>query len=484
MAKSRVPGTSSSAPSLSSKSVAPHPLAGDVHLLQLLNPRDLSAAARVLAQGARLAPVLTALGLDADVHLVGGVVRGLVLGHESTDLDIASRLLPEEASARCVRAGIKVVETGLKHGTITIVLEGEHIELTTFRKPGAHHVNEYASTIEEDLGGRDFTINALALSAERFELVDPYSGIADLERGTLRAVGTARDRFNEDPLRLMRMVRFGAASGRVVESSTLEAAHALAPRILDVSPERIQVELKRILVAQHPASGLRQMLSVGILERVLPELLPMVGVDQNEFHTEDVFDHTLSVLERCPPDATLRLIALFHDAGKPATLSVGEDGRRHFYEHEMISEKLCLAAMERLKFSGEEIGNVARVVRLHMRPIDCGPPGIRRILRDVAPYYEDWRTFKYADAPPIMADHYVKERLSQFDEMVATELRRREKQGTRLAISGSDLIAIGQRPGVAMGRLLKELEELVIETPDLNTKEDLLREARKRLNLV
>jgi tRNA nucleotidyltransferase (CCA-adding enzyme) len=223
------------------------------------------------------------------------------------------------------------------------------------------------------------------------------------------------------------------------------------------------------------------MLALGLLKLVLPELIPMVGVEQNEFHTEDVFDHTLSVLERCPPNAMLRLIALFHDSGKPATLSVGEDGRRHFYEHETVSERLCLAALERLKFSGEEITHVSRVVRMHMRPIECGPPGIRRILRDVAPYYDDWRTFKYADAPPIMADDMVLQRLSQFDEMVAAELRRREKQGNRLAVRGDDLIALGMKPGAAMGKLLKELEELVIENPDRNTKEELLREAQKRL---
>jgi tRNA nucleotidyltransferase (CCA-adding enzyme) len=445
------------------------------------SPTELGAASRALAEGPRLAPIVLALGSDADVHLVGGAVRDLALGAAASDIDIASRLLPEEAALRCVRSGLKVVETGLKHGTITIVHEGEHIELTTFRQPNPHHVNKYALSITEDLGGRDFTINALAVSLSSYALVDPFLGLSDLASRTLRCVGDASQRFNEDPLRLLRMIRFGVAAGRTVTPQTLEAAQRHAERILEVSPERVQVELKRILVTAHPAAAIRQMLALGLLKLVLPELIPMVGVEQNEFHTEDVFDHTLSVLERCPPNAMLRLIALFHDSGKPATLSVGEDGRRHFYEHETVSERLCLAALERLKFSGEEITHVSRVVRMHMRPIECGPPGIRRILRDVAPYYDDWRTFKYADAPPIMADDMVLQRLSQFDEMVAAELRRREKQGNRLAVRGDDLIALGMKPGAAMGKLLKELEELVIENPDRNTKEELLREAQKRL---
>jgi tRNA nucleotidyltransferase (CCA-adding enzyme) len=437
--------------------------------------------ARELAHGSRLAPILSALRSDADVHLVGGSVRDLALGISATDIDIASALLPQEAVSRLVGSGLKVVETGLKHGTITIVHEGEHIELTTFRQPTPHHVNLFASSIEEDLSGRDFTINAIAVSLTTLALVDPFGGLKDLQEAKLQCVGDAHSRFNEDPLRLMRMIRFGVAAGRTVDPRTYDAAGELITRISEVSVERIQAELKRILIAPHPAAAMRQMLALGLLKQILPELLPMVGVEQNEFHTEDVFDHTLSVLERCPPNATLRLIALFHDSGKPATLSTGEDGRRHFYEHETISERLCLTALERLKFSSEEIAHVSRVVRMHMRPIECGPPGIRRILRDIAPYYDDWRTFKYADAPPIMADDQVRERLSHFDEMVATELRRREKQGSRLAISGNDLIELGMKPGVAMGKLLKELEELVIETPELNVKEDLLREARKRL---
>ena len=208
----------------------------------------------------------------------------------------------------------------------------------------------------------------------------------------------------------------------------------------------------------------------------------MVGVSQHEFHTEDVFDHTMTVLARCPPDPMLRLVALFHDAGKPATISTGDDGRRHFYEHEVISESIARVVMERLKFSNDEIDQVTRLVRMHMRPIECGAPGVRRILRDVAPFYPDWRIFKYADAPPVMTETEVQERLGRFDAMVEAERVRVASQGSRLAISGRDLIEIGFPPGVRMGQFLKECEELVIEKPELNERERLLSRAKELLS--
>ncbi len=437
-----------------------------------------------MVSAGELAPLLRALGDDADVHMVGGSVREIATGQTPHDLDLASRLSPDEVVSRCGKNDIRVVETGVKHGTVTIVLSSMHVELTTFRHAGPHHENNFASTIEEDLQGRDFTINAMAVNLKERRFVDTQRGLDDLGNGTLRAVGEPAERFREDPLRLMRMIRFGAAAGRSTDARTESACAELVGLLARISPERINSELKRILISKQPAEGLRAMRRLGILAEVAPELLTMSGVEQNEFHTEDVFEHTLSVIERCPVDVALRLAALFHDSGKPATISTGKDGRRHFYEHEVVSSRIARSVMERLRFSRDETERVTRVVRMHMRPLECGPAGVRRIMRDVDPFYDDWRVFKFADAPPVMSTSEVEASLQRFDQMVLKEHERIAAQGDRLAIGGRDLMEIGFEPGVAMGDFLRGCEELVIENPDLNTREGLLERARLHLEVL
>jgi tRNA nucleotidyltransferase (CCA-adding enzyme) len=455
----------------------------------LAPPRDESevrARARALLTDPDVSRLLNALGADAACCLVGGTVREFVLGLSPADLDIASKLSPDEVRERAASAGIRIVDTGPQHGTVTAVLSERSVEITTFRKPGPREPRGdtigFADSIEEDLFGRDLTINAMAIEVGTLRLIDPTGGYSDLLRGIARAVGDPAERFTEDPHRILRLVRFGPASGRGVDGPTEHAAKELCASLHQVSPERILAELKRILTADHPANGLRAMRAWGILLELFPELLPMDRLPQNEFHSQDVFEHTMSVIERCPRDAGLRLAALFHDSGKPATLSTGSDGRRHFYEHEILSARIGRQIMERLRCSNEEIARVSTIVRHHMRPIQCGPAGVRRILRDAAEFYADWRTFKYADAPPVYSEEQVRQELEMFDRMVKAEEVRRAAQGSRLAISGNDLIEIGFVPGVALGRFLKECEELVIESPELNTKEELLARARHALS--
>jgi tRNA nucleotidyltransferase (CCA-adding enzyme) len=249
-----------------------------------------------------------------------------------------------------------------------------------------------------------------------------------------------------------------------------------------VSVERIRTELEKIIVAREAGAGIRVLVSSGLAKIVLPELLPTIGFEQNDFHIHDVFEHTLWVLERAPHELTIRLAALFHDLGKPASFSVGENGERHFYRHEELGEGICVEAMRRLKFSNEMTKAVSTIVRHHMRPLDCGPSGVRRILRDVGEHYDIWRQIKIADAPPRMAEEEFKARLNSFDAMVGAEFER--KKGSvygKLAVNGDDLKLLGCKPGPGMGALLKYLEDLVIETPDLNEKEELLRRAERYL---
>ncbi len=448
---------------------------------------EISAALAQCAQTPPLARLLQTLGAEANAHLVGGMVRDIAQGLPATDIDIAVVLHPEEVIAKLREAGIHVVETGIEHGTVLAVVDETHIEITTFRVPAkreeTHTMGLYSKTIEEDLEGRDFTINAIAFSTATLTIVDPFQGMEDLAAGRLKAVKDPARRFDEDPLRIMRLIRFGPAAGRTIDPSTLHAAQARIEKTRNVSIERIRAELEKILLEEFPADGIRAFHELGLLEIFIPEALPSVGFEQNEFHVHDVFEHTLSVIERTPRDLTLRLSALFHDLGKPHTLSVDDNGRRHFYEHEVVSDGICREVMSRMRFPHALIEATACIVRLHMRPVTCGPAGVRRLIRDLDQEFDRWRLFKLADATPTQDPNATDTQLQAFDELVHSEKTRvKGSVYAALAVDGHDLIAMGMRPGPEMGALLKTLHELVLDDPELNEKDVLLEKARALIN--
>ena len=409
-------------------------------------------------------------------------MRDVLLNKHPEDYDLACALSAKESAARLRRHGIHVVESGVRHGTIIAVVAKHNIQITSFRVSGAARRKTRPATIIADLAARDFTINAMAYSLEHHELIDPHGGLRDLQRGVLRAVGDPAARYQEDPLRILRMVRFGPAQKRKVEKTSLAAARANVKLLKNVSPERIRLELIKILLAPAPAAALRLMQKSKIIDQILPELLPAVGFAQNIFHPQDVFEHTLSVIEKSPPDPTLRLAALFHDLGKPHVLSTDTQGARHFYEHEVQSAQIAKTVMERLKFSKEQIKEVSTLVRLHMRPLECGPSGVRRLMRELGPYFDNFRRFKIADAPPLMPEKEFKRRLAQFDKMVQEERARiASLESNKLAINGHDLIALGLTPGVKLGQVLKSLEDAVVDDPQLNQRDVLLERARQMI---
>jgi tRNA nucleotidyltransferase (CCA-adding enzyme) len=413
---------------------------------------------------------------------VGGSVRDAFITAADTDLDLATSLTAPEVQQRCDQHNIRIIETGIQHGTVLAVIDEVHIEVTTFRVPSSRDAHTTARDIATDLSGRDFTINALAFDIKECRIIDPYNGLTDLEHLALRSVGSAEERFLEDPLRILRMVRFGDAQARTIEASTLAAAHKHVALLEKVSCERIKGELDKILLSPLPHLGLKRIYEIGALPFTIPELIPAVGFEQNRFHIHDVFEHTLWVLERTPPDLILRWSAIFHDIGKPHTLSVDPDGSRHFYSHETVSETLSKTRMQELRFSTDDSRSIASIVRHHMRPLDCGAPGVRRIIRDLGKDLSRWRQFKSADSPPTVSEQDFSAIANRFDTMLRTELTKMEGPSYgRLALTGQDLISIGIKPGPQMGKLLKELEELVIEDPSVNTKERLLEEVRKRL---
>jgi len=442
---------------------------------------DAEAQLRLLVQQGPLQKLISALS-PAELYLVGGSVRDAFITTADTDLDLATALTALEVKQRCDSHGIRIIETGIQHGTVLAVIDEVHIEVTTFRVPTSRDVHQTARDITTDLSGRDFTINALAFDVKEQKIIDPHNGLVDLERSILRAVGSAEERFVEDPLRILRMIRFGDAQGRTIEASTLSAAHKHVALLEKVSCERIKGELDKILLSPFPHRGLRKIHEMGALPYTIPELLPSVGFEQNKFHIHDVFEHTLWVLERTPHDVILRWSAIFHDIGKPHTLSVDPDGSRHFYSHETVSEELSKKRMKDLRFSTDDSRSIASIVRHHMRPLDCGAPGVRRIIRDLGKDLSRWRQFKSADSPPTVSDQDFTTIANRFDQMLDSELKKMAGPSYgKLAVTGQDLMSLGIKPGPQMGKLLKELEELVIEDPSVNSAERLLDEAKKRM---
>ncbi len=454
---------------------------------------DLSPALARLhsyAKTSRVQILQSALGIDADLHIVGGSVREIVRSEstdfENTDLDLATKLWPNEVAKRLESAKIHSILTGERHGTITAVVNSANVEITTFRRPGISALDQdkaFTQTISEDLAGRDFTINALAYSLADGKLLDPYHGHKDLKENILRAVGDAATRFREDPLRLMRMVRFGPASGRVIETATFAAAQRIVSSIHDVSVERVRDELVKILLCPSVSNAFRAVHQLGLLSEILPEFSSTVGFEQNEYHRFDLFEHTLAVIENCPVDKHLRLAALFHDLGKVPTLTIGDDGRRHFYRHEVNSAEMTEEIMTRFKFSNDEISKVSLLVRHHMRPLECGPPGIRRLIKDLNTELEDWVLFKRADSLGAkIQERDIDAAIVEFNAKVKLENERAKSAPfANLTIRGDDLIALGLKPGPIFGSILKELHEAVLDNPELNTKEQLLEMAKARI---
>lgn len=438
------------------------------------------ATLTALASSPLVRQVARALGPEAELHLVGGTVREvLATGASSGDIDCATRLHPDAVRERLAKAGIHCVPTGLRHQTVTAVLSEGTLEITTFR--GANMSPEggvsASTSIEEDLRYRDFTVNAMAFAIDSDRLIDLHGGAEDLHARRIRAVGSPGERFREDPLRVLRMVRFGSARGFTIEEETFRAAAELVPRLAQTSIERVRDELSKTLVADEPARGVSLLQELGVLRLFLPEIEAFVGFEQNEFHKDDLFRHSLEVLEKTPPEIGLRLAALLHDVGKPPSLSFHpETGSRRFFRHESIGADMTREIMKRLRYSSQLTDEVAVLVATHMRPIEAGAGGHRRLLRDTGELFPKWRVLKEADASSCKLDpEDLRSRLLAFDAAIE-EIRKGPEVSPlkSLAVNGNDLLALGLKPGPRIGEILRALHERVLDDPALNTKESLL----------
>ena len=421
--------------------------------------------------------LIAALPPTAELFLVGGCLRDFLCAKSAFDIDLTCSLAPKQIKSALQSANIRTIDTGIEHGTLTALFKNEtKIEITSFRQPGVRSDFALGTSIEQDLLGRDFTLNAIAFDLKKLQLIDPYNGLVDLKNNLLRTPGAAEERLLEDPARILRAVRFGPAAGRKVTSELAQSLIKHVSLLESVAVERIRVELEKILLTGHTRSAFMAMRDWHIIQTLLPEVVATFDFAQNEFHHEDVFQHTLSVVENIPAERILRWAALFHDLGKPATLSIGPDNRRHFYNHEDVSAKLAERIMFRLKFSEKDRTSINMLVQLHMRPITCGAPGARRLLRDLGPLFESWMHFKKADRPPIYSDSLLKKQFDAFCKLIETE--RARTVGSvfdPLAVDGFDLQELGIKPGKLMGEVLRDLRETVLLKPELNTKEILLK---------
>ena len=419
---------------------------------------------------------------------MGGGLRDALLGRSTSNWDLATAALPEQTAAIFPDASYEN-----RFGTVVLQRSGLDYEITTFRTDHDYadfrrpHRVEFGASLEADLARRDFTMNALAWGAPDAatapRLVDPHDGRADIAARRIRAVGEPDRRFEEDALRMLRAVRFSATLGFEIEPATLAAIRDRAPLVAHLSGERIAVELDRILAAPRPSEGLRLLASTGILEHVSPDLAAQRGVAQNKVEGEDLWDHTVRTVDAAAAGGAgssrpaVRLAALVHDIGKPATAADG-----HFYRHEVVGAELAQAFLDRLHVPRSTADRVVHLVRNHMFRYEptWSDAAVRRFLAKVGPdAIGDLFALREADnlgsGVPSDADGLTELRARIDAELAAGPILDR----SALAIDGSDLMTeLGLPEGPALGRILAALFERVVEEPHLNDRPTLMLLAR------
>ncbi len=414
-----------------------------------------------------------------EAYAVGGCVRDSILGRIPDDWDITTSATPMETKALFSRT----FDTGIEHGTITVLIDKDAFEVTTYRVDGKYEDSRHPSEVtftrclREDLLRRDFTINAMAYN-DKEGLVDIFGGMEDLENKIIRCVGNAKARFGEDALRILRAVRFAAQLGFEIEKETKKGIMELAPTLANISAERIQVELIKMLVSPNPAM-LKGAYELGITSVILPEFDEMMKTEQETpHHKYNVGEHTLRALEAIRGEKVLRLTMLFHDIAKPLVKTFDGKGVAHFKTHDIKGAEMTKQILRRLKFDNDTMYKVVKLVQYHDYRMPAQPKNVRRamykISEELFPYYLEVR-----EADTLAQSAYLQEeKLQNIRDVKACYEEILEKQECvslkTLAITGSDLIASGMEPGKEIGEVLNKLLELVIEYPEYNTKDMLL----------
>ena len=414
-----------------------------------------------------------------EAFAVGGCIRDSILGREPNDWDITTSATPEQVKALFRRT----IDTGIQHGTVTVMMHHIGYEVTTYRIDGEYedsrHPKEVTFTADllEDLKRRDFTINAMAYNYGA-GLVDAFGGLQDLEKGIIRCVGDPMERFSEDALRMMRAVRFSAQLGYAIDPATKDAIRVLAPTLQKVSAERIQVELTKLVTSPHP-EYLEIAYETGITKQVLPEFdLCMQTEQHNPHHCYGVGEHILRSMEAIPPDKVLRLAMLLHDIGKPQTMVIDEDGISHNQGHSELGETMARDILRRLRYDNDTITKVTRLIGVHDLRMEPTGKAVRRAMNRIGAEYfpmllQVWEADLAAQSDYCreMKLQRIREIQALYQEIVARDEAVSLKD---LAITGKDLIALGEKPGKGLGDILNRLLEAVLEHPEWNNQETLL----------
>lgn len=422
-----------------------------------------------------------------------------------SDIDFATRARPEEVA----QLFDHTIPTGIKHGTMTVMIEGQGFEVTTFRSDGVYSDSRrpdqifFSNNLREDLQRRDFTINGFAYDPLKKTIIDQFGGLDDLKNKKIKTIGKAEDRFAEDALRMMRACRFAAQLNFDIEIETVEAIKTTHNKINQISQERIRDELVKLVVGINAIAGINYMKETGLLKIILPELSETIGVTQNKFHAYNVYEHSLEVLKEInliqydrikqsslskKTSYQLSLSALFHDIAKPQTKQLGKDGEGTFYGHEILGAKTTTKILKRLKFSNKDVSKVSELVRFHMFHYtdEWKDSTVRRFLNTVGiENFENLFLLRRADrlgkgsVENLEDNNDLVKLQSRVDTLLANKIFLKV---TDLEIDGNDLIKeFNLTQGKKVGFLLKKLLELVIEDPEINQYKKLLAYAKKIL---
>ncbi|WBB93556.1 CCA tRNA nucleotidyltransferase [Verrucosispora sp. WMMC514] len=468
--------------------------------------RDLTAAQRnAVAELLRVSPVADELGrrfaaAGHELHLVGGSVRDALLGRLGEDLDFCTDAHPDQ-TLDIVRGWAEAIwETGREFGTIGCQRGGLRLEITTFRAESYDQVSRnpvvaYGTSLAEDLRRRDFTVNAMAVSVPEHRFTDPYGGLADLAAKIVRTPGTPAESFGDDPLRMLRAARFAAQLRFAVHPDVRAAMTRMATDLDRITAERIRDEFTKLLCGADPIAGLRLLVDTGLAERFLPELTGLkLEIDEHAQH-KDVYEHTLTVVsnavsyEEDGPDFVLRMAALMHDVGKPATKAIGPDGRVSFHHHEVVGARLTKVRMKALRYPKDVTAKVTTLVGLHLRFYGYGrgewtDSAVRRYVTDAGDLLprlhkltrSDCTTRNRRKAAQLAADY------DALEERIARIAAEEDLARVRPDLDGNAIMELlGVSPGPVVGRAWKHLKDLRLERGPLDrdtAEAELLRWAR------
>lgn len=433
-----------------------------------------------------------------EAYAVGGCVRDMVLGRKPQDWDITTSATPQEIK----RIFRRTVDTGIEHGTVTVLIDKDHYEVTTYRIDGAYEDNRHPKevsftlSLKEDLKRRDFTINAMAYN-ETCGFVDLFGGLEDIKSELIRCVGSAEERFNEDALRILRAVRFSAQLGFMIEADTMKAIRAKVSKLKNISAERIRVELTKLLISEH-TDRVRTLYETGITDVILPEFNPMMKTKQNNIHhIYSVGEHTIKTVAEVAvthnskafderEKTVLRWTMLLHDIEKPNTKTIGEDGQDHFYGHNEKGAITARKILKRLKFDNNTLESIEHLIRWHNYRFGLTPAGMRKAVSKIGKEYMEL-LFEVIRAD--IKGKNPERSVEMYDKLYAARMLYGDiiSKGEcinlkELDISGKDLINEGLKPGKKIGEILNRLLAEVLERPQLNDNITLIEMAKQLIS--